>query len=234
MRPAMLVAAAVALAPGCASAVGAVPARVLAPGKQEVTGGLGLGVTAAQLSPARPAPLPSAVLSGGYRRGLGERLELGARGWMLGVGGLATYGVSGDVKIGLRDAAESGGRLHLSLDPEIAYERLDYGGSPTHFINGGLALLAGWDLGEGRAHHLVVGAHLQDHVMFGPDVHPVNAVFGGASVAFAWRVSQRLELRPLVAFLWSPVRFNGTLDDPDRRGAKLLELGLGGAFQWGG
>jgi hypothetical protein len=37
---------------------------------------------------------------------------------------------------------------------------------------------------------------------------------------------------PELVLLYSPISFNGALDDPERRGASLLELGLGLDYQW--
>lgn len=178
-----------------------------------------------QLSPGQPAPGPWLQLGAGYRRGfLG--IEGGARLWGFGLPNrFFTLGGALDVKVPLIAAPSIERDFDLSLGLDLGYHQINVARVPTHLFASQLLLSFGWNLGGGD--QLVLGARLVDHVMTGPSVHPVNMLFGGGSLGFAWRPLAMLEVRPELVVLYSPVSFNGLIEDGERRGLTIVQIGLG-------
>lgn len=52
-----------------------------------------------------------------------------------------------------------------------------------------------------------------------------NTFWGGGSIGFSLRV-RRIELMPEVAFMYSPVKFNGARPDERRNGVAYVSFGL--------
>ena len=101
---ALLLAAALAPSGGCIAQSGMGRARVLAPGTGEASVGLEGTLMALKMTPDQAAPVPWVQAVGGYHRGVGERSEVGARVWGLGVRG---FGVVGGAVDGSGEAAAS-------------------------------------------------------------------------------------------------------------------------------
>ena len=55
---------------------------------------------------------------------------------------------------------------------------------------------------------------------------------GGLSLGFVARLSEHWELVPEVLLGWSPVRFNGEVQDDRRVGAGMAQLAIGVARVW--
>ena len=64
----------------------------------------------------------------------------------------------------------------------------------------------------------------------GKDVHTVDLFFTGLSFGFAIRAGKAWQLQPQVGIMYTPASFNGTLDDGQRRGLAVTQVGLGFVF----
>ena len=214
----------VTLLAGCASA-GTGTANVLEAGDQEVGFGVELATGFAKRSPTQRAPFPWPYMSASYRRGLGRQVDLGARVWGMTTPGLHTFGGAADTKIGLKQLDPDVRGWEAALNPSVGYHQVNIGGAPAHVGLASVGLLGG--LNRGGGDQFAFGPRVDYQLLAGPDLHPVHIVLGGGSVAYNWRLAPSVELRPQAVVLWSPVRFNGTLADPDRRGYSYLSLGIG-------
>ncbi len=210
---------------GCAS-IGAGSSRVLEKGEQEVGFGVELAAGFAKRSPTQRAPFPIPYMSASYRRGLGRRVDVGARTWGMATPGFAAIGASADTKIGFKQVGVEARGWELALDPGAGYHQINIGGAPTHVVLGHLPFLIGYSRGGGD--RFVVGPRVDYQMMTGVDIHPVHIVLGGTSIGYSWRITDVVTLRPEFVILYTPLRFNGTLDDPDRRGYTFMSFGVGG------
>lgn len=224
MRRAFLSLAVVALA-GCGAQTGFGTARVLAPGASEGAVFLEGSLVTARLDRTTDVPLP--LIQGGiaYRRGLTEGFELGARAWGLRIRGFASFGASLDGKTQL---AESG-RVHVALVTSLGYHQVRLGGTPSHVFSGTLPLLIGVDLGRDQ---LFFGPRLSYGIAASYGANAVSAAYYGLSLGYAWRWTRTFTFVPEVVWMYSPVRFNGEIDDPNRRGSNALQLAVGGIIDF--
>jgi hypothetical protein len=159
-------------------------------------------------------------LGGGFAYGIAEGVELGARVWGVYTPNfLTSFGGSLDSKWQL-----SRGKIDVALASSVGYHQLTLGGAPWHTFHATLPLLFGWNLGR---HQLVFGPRVADYLLTAYGQNTVNSFWGGLSLGFAWRVSERIDLLPELVILYSPVNFGGRVDPDDRRGATLTTLGLG-------
>jgi hypothetical protein len=221
-------------ATGCPLLIGAGRARTLPVGRTEIT----LVPEATVLSPKfggdRRARLPWAQLRVDARRGLGQRLEAGARVWGMSLGayGFWVAGVAGDAKLQLRRVAEAGPWSWKSPDvavaATVAYQQVNIGGTPQHHTMAVLPLLLGWRLGG--VVDLVVSPRVAYERWTGESQYPIDVVFGGASLAVQVPLGKRFTLAPELGWLYSPVPFNGEVDTADRRGLSVVSLGIGVGF----
>lgn len=216
---------------GCASGTGIGMARTLEPGEHRLGGGLELGLGLASTSPTYDIPLPWPQLVIGYRGGLSKRVDLGARGWGFGLRGFRTFGGEVDVKIALKKAASVEDGVDVTLDPRLSYHQAAIGRSPLHALSIRLPLLIGVNTGGGD--QFVLGPSIMETVVLGPDLHPIDYLGGGVSVGYGVSVAEGIRVLPEVAMSYSPVSFNGTLEDQDRRGLTTLHLGFSVTYQVG-
>jgi hypothetical protein len=111
----------------------------------------------------------------------------------------------------------------------LSYQRDSLGGWPWHGANLTVPVLCGWNLGR---HQLILGPRVGAAFGTSQGQNPLLVGYAGMSLAFAAQLSERLAFTPELVLLLSPVSFSGALDDPERKGASLLELGLGLDYQW--
>jgi hypothetical protein len=209
----------------CASSTGVGHARVLKDGESQLAFGAELGAGLAQLSPGQPAPGPWLQLGAGYRRGF-FGIEGGARIWGFGLPSrFFTFGGAFDVKVPLLVAPSLEEGFDLSLGLDTGYHQINVARVPAHLFVAQVPLTFGVNLGGGD--QLIFGVRLVDQAMTGPDVTPVNMLFFGGSLGFAWRPLAMLEVRPELVLLYSPVSFNGLVEDGERRGLTIVQIGLG-------
>jgi hypothetical protein len=214
---------------GCATQSGFGRARVLPEDTGEL-GGLVQGtLTSVKLGPGDPVPLPWVQLGLGYHEGLGGGLEVGGRLWVSSLLSATTFGVAADAKYQLDQASGPTDRFDLAVGASLSYQRDTLGGWPWHGATLAVPLLCGWNLGR---HQLVFGPRVGAAFGTSQGQNPLLLGYGGLSLAFAAQLTERLTFTPELVLLYSPVSFNGTLDDPERKGASLLELGFGLDYQW--
>jgi len=231
MSPALRLAplAALLLATGCATQSGFGRARAL----PENTGELGAivqgSLASVKLSPAEPVPLPWVQVGLGYHEGLGRGLEVGGRLWVSSLLSAKTFGLAADAKLQLDSVSGPEDRFDLAVGASLAYQRDSLGGFPWHSATLTVPLLCGLNLGK---HQLVFGPRAGAAFTGSQGQNPLLIGYGGLSLAFAAQVSERLSFTPELVLLYSPISFNGTRDDPSRKGASLLELGLGLDYAW--
>lgn len=219
----------VLLLTGCASAMGTGGARVLESGRQEVGMAVDLSLPAAKLGPSEPVPALWPQVGFGYRRGLGADFEMGARVWGFGFPRvLFTFGGGADVRYGIVRAPNLDEGFDLTIGAGAAYHQINVGGAPTHLAVFQVPLLFGVNIGD--RHQIYFGPRFEDHYFTGEDVVGVNTAFAGFSLGFIWRALPWLEVRPEIVALHSPVPFNGTADDPERRGLSILQIGVSNAI----
>ena len=213
---------------GCASVTGAGTARTLPPGEHEIGSGLEFGLGLPKIAPTYHAPLPWPQLVLGYRRGLTERLDVGARAWGFGIRGLYTVGAEVDTKIALKRAEATTRGIDYTLDPAVSYHQVAVGRAPTHSLIVQSPLLIGFNANGGD--QFVVGPRLGYQGVFGPDLHPVHLFSLGTNLGYHWQVTDKLAFFPEVVFAHAPVSFNGVINDAQRRGLTIFQIGLGLRF----
>jgi len=170
--------------------------------------------------PDADIPLPGVLLGGGVARGMTPNFELGARAW--GIYSryfLTSYGGAIDTKWQLSRRGPK-----IALATSAGYHALVLGGAPWHSFQATVPLLFGFDIGK---HQLIAGPRIADYVLTSYGQNTINALLGGASLAFAWRVSSKVDLLPELTYLYSPVRFGGEVGGDDQVGASFFNLGLG-------
>ncbi|MBS2029282.1 MAG: hypothetical protein JST54_15380 [Deltaproteobacteria bacterium] len=199
---AIVVAAAGAL--GCASATSLCTARNLAEGETQ----LGVGLK---------APWPVAEV--GIRRGLTDRIELGAQGGGFVSRPLTMVSALADVKAQLHRAATPNVGWDLALDPSVGYESFEATGAPIRSVNGGLALLVGHGIGNG--HQVVLGPRMIESLLWDANSEPTWVPSWGASLAVAFAVSNRVQLIPECTVMYSPVTYN------TKQGIPMAQCALG-------
>jgi hypothetical protein len=217
------------LATGCATQSGFGRARVLPEGTGEAGAIVQGSIVSAKLSPGDPVPLPWIQVGLGYHEGLGGGLEVGGRLWLSSLLSATTLGVAADAKLQLDQAAETGDRFDIAVGASLAYQRATLGGFPWHGVTLTVPLLCGVNLGK---HQLVFGPRGGAALTVSQGQNPLLIGYGGLSLAFAAQLTERLSFTPELVLLYSPVPFNGTREDPTRKGASLLELGLGLDYAW--
>jgi hypothetical protein len=175
--------------------------------------------------------IPSAQLVFGYHRGLTPRVELGARGWraVIKQRGLSTFGVAADTKVQLRSRDE-GAAIDLALAPSASYHQFSLGGTPEHQLAVTLPALLGWRVGQ--RNQIVFGPRLSYQIWFGESQVPQKLIFGGASGAFVWQISDGWSLIPELMLLYSPVSFGGEDPTTAKRGLTIVSVGAGVGFGW--
>lgn len=231
MRRALRATVLLLLATACGPITGAGRARTLPVGRNEVSAGLEALLIAPRLRETNVA-LPWLQFGAGFHRGVGERLELGARLWGLSLGQRAdfkTWGGALDGKLQLRRATPTGGR-DVALAPSVTYHQIAFGGWPQHQAGAAVPLLIGVTLSERT--QLVLGPRLAYQAWFGESQHTQHLLFAGASVALVWQWSPRFALAPELGLLYSPVQFGGEDPRGDQRGLTFLGLGLGVGLGW--
>lgn len=207
---------------GCASLASDRPS-VLAAGEHEVGVGWELGLLAPKLAPDANTPLPSSAATVSYRHGF-EGWDLGGRAWGLGIRGLFGVGAAADVRARLTapDPGEDG--FLAAFRGSAGYHQLNYGSLPTHFPHFGMAVSAGWRV-EGLV-DLYLALRIDDFVLIAEEVETQNIVFYGLAIGSDWQVGEGIWLEPRLVLSGAPVSFNGTLEDQDRQGLPLVQLGL--------
>lgn len=214
---------------GCASSVGTGGARVLDAGRQELGFAADLTFPAAQIGPSAPTRGIWPQIGAGYRRGFEHGFEAGARVWGFGLpASLYTFGAGVDLRYGIIRADDPNEDFDLTLGLGGAYHQVNAGGAPTHVWIIQAPLLFGANIGDGN--QIFFGPRFENHHITGADLNPVNVPLFGGSLGFAWRALEWIEIRPEVVLLLSPVPFNGTADDPDRRGLGILQFGFSNAI----
>lgn len=209
---------------GCVSHTGFGRASTLPEGTSQLSAGLEGTLVLVDRRRGPAIPLPAGQLTAGYRRGVGERTEAGARlfGISISRAGVASFGAALDGKYELVRVR----RRHLSIGTSLGYHQVRFG-TPWHFVTASVPLLAGHDFGRSQ---LVIGPRLAFTAWMGEGQNTVELLQWGASIAFAWRLTRWFQLVPELVVLYCPVSFNGEVTSQDRAGATLVQLGIGGSF----
>lgn len=158
-----------------------------------------------------------------YHHGIGHRTELGLRVFGFGIPGYAgQFGVAADSKFQLfrSDDREWGWDLSVGLSP--SWHVGVQGDQPFHLFGFTVPLLVGKNFGR---HQLVMGLKVADYILTSYGQRTLNTVWAGATIGFSLRV-KRIELFPEVAFMYSPVKFNGERPDEKRSGVVYVSFGL--------
>jgi hypothetical protein len=197
-------------------------ATVLEPGQAQLTPSVELDFISLR-GTEESTNLPWAYVGMGYHLGVGGRTEVGLRVFGFGIPGTAgAMGVSADSKFQLfsADDREWGWDIAIGLSP--SYHFGVQGDQPFHLFGFTVPLLFGKNFGR---HQLILGLRFSDYVMTSYGQRTLNTVWGGASLGFSLRV-RRIELMPEVAFMYSPVKFNGERPDEKRNGVAYVSFGL--------
>ncbi len=230
-RPFTGLIAALLLTAACASSTGMGGPRVLKSGQHEIGIGFDLTLNKANLSPGQDAPAPWPQLTSSYRIGLGGDFELGARTWGFGfVNYFFTFGAGLDLKYGIIQSPDIDSGFDLSIGVAGGYHQVNYAKAPTHTIVTQVPLLLGFNTGGGD--QFFFGPRFENQYTFSPEQQPVNSAYGGFSLGYVWRAMPYLEIRPEFVFLYSPVSFNGAVDNGEQRGFMIGQLGFSTAIFW--
>src|SRR5262249_37863287 len=126
------------------------------------------------------------------------------------------------------DDREWGWDVAVGLSP--SYHFGSQGDQPFHLFGFTVPLLIGKNFGR---HQLVMGLRVADYVLSSYGQRTVNTVWFGTSLGFSWRV-KGVELFPEVAFMYSPVKFNGERPDEKRNGVAYVSFGFSMPISLGG
>ena len=210
----------------CASAAGYGSARPLPPGAQEMTMLGGLTLHRAKLNPGPPVSLPWPQFGVGYRRGVLSGVDAGGRVWGFWLPGFFTLGLAADAKVALVRGEAAEPSWDVALAPTLSWQQANLGGAPTHTLGLSLPLLAGWRLDERI--QFVVSPRLSGQLVTSETQHPIVLFFFGTGIGITVPLSETMTLMPEIVVQYTPVSFNGTLDDPSRRGLTTIEFALSG------
>jgi hypothetical protein len=213
---------------GCASQVGAGRATTLPKGAAKWGPFLDVSVVGARLQGESPIQAPWPQLGLAYHRGLSSRFEAGGRAWVFGAPNIfTTMGAALDFKLQLTQP-DGGLGWDVALLASPTYQRITLGGAPSWHVAGVTApLLFGWNLGP---HQLVLGPRVGSYLLTSYGQTPIHTFWTGASAGFMWKVSKSLELQPELVLHYSPISFGEETADTPRKGASVLSLGLGLAW----
>lgn len=211
----------------CSTATGAGRADTLAPGAWEAGASATAGLHLAKRAPGRPVPLPGYALGAAARTGVARGLDVGGRAWASAVPGLSNAGLLLDGKL----QVVSGRQWDASTSVGASLARLGVGGAPTWSVGVPVRLAMGFSPGGGPS-QVVFGPAFAAELLLAPNARPVSIGWSGAFVGFMWQVHERFELRPELSVRYSPVSWDGLVDNKERRGLTQVELSLGGAFEW--
>lgn len=209
---------------GCASQMGMGRARTLPKGTTQADLGLEAAVVGVKVTPSEALPLPWAHLNVGVHGGVTDDLELGFRGWGAGLRGLSSFGAAADSKVSLRKSRD----VDVAVALSAAYHGVSLGGFLWSSGTLTLPLLIGANF---EGHQLVLGPRLAGTVWGSESMKTLWLVHVGAGAALSLYLGKGLFLTPEVVMLHTPIGFNGTRDDPERKGATTTVLGLGLSFR---
>jgi hypothetical protein len=211
---------------GCASQVGYGRATTLEPGQQQITG---IGqidlVTPKMRQDGDSFSAPWAHVGIGYRRGIAERFDAAARGWIFGLPGHLSFGAALDGKVQIV-RGEPGRGLSLVSGGSIGYHQAQLGGTPWHSFTGWVPLLLGQDFG---AHQFVVGPRAGLTLWTAEGQNTIRLPWFGGSTGVSFGVGSKTHIMPELIVVYSPVSFNGALES-DRVGAFVTQLGLSATY----
>jgi len=211
----------------CAGGLDLGRAVVVPPGATRWTAGAEVSVATATSGPDQETPLPwlSPIL--GAAHGIAPGWEVGLRGWASGWPGvIGVAGAAAHARAQLRASANG-------YDPAVATGLLlgasvpTTGGTPFPLLWADVPAWLGFPSGD-------------DEITLTPRAGVVFVTSRGQTpflaprlgFGVAWHLALReREVVPQVAWGWSPVPFDGTLDDPDRRGFHTFEMGI--SWAWG-
>ncbi len=184
--------------------------------------GAELSVATATSGPEQETPLPWLTPIVGVRHGVAPAWDVGARGWVSGWPGLLTVsGAAADVRVQVVAPSEEG-PAPVSTGLVIGLHQPSVGDTPFHLASADIPVWLGVPMGMDeltltpRAGAALVTSRGQT-----PFVTP------RLGLGVAWHHARGgLDATPQVAWGWSPVPFDGTGDDPERRGFHTFELGL--------
>ena len=235
MRPSLLFIALLAMAmatlTGCAS-TGPGTARVLEKGESSVGVGADLLIAAPELNDAQRTRIPWFQFTASYKRGLGSplldrRVEAGARLWGMGIPGFFTAGAALDGKWGLLQRPKMERGWEIALAPSTGYHQINLGGAATHTFLGTLSVPFGYNFGVSHGDQFIIAPRIDVQSARSNTQNTIRYAFGGASISYAWHPFENFAILPQFVLLYSPIRFNGTLDDPERRGYVFSQYGMG-------
>ena len=209
-------------ATGCASQIAFGRATTLEPGKNQVTGFAQLDVSSPNVG-ATTAAIPWAHVGLGYRRGITDRLDLGARGWIFGLPGHLSFGGALDGKVQLY-RGEPGRGLSVATGGSLGYHQAQLGGTPWHTFTAWVPLVVGQDFGK---HQFVVGPRGGFTLWTAEGQNPIKIPWFGGSTGISFGAGKN-QIMPEIVVVWSPLTFNG--EQEQRLGATLVQLGLSGTF----
>jgi hypothetical protein len=211
----------VVAAAACAPQMTMSRARTLQPGTAQV----GAGVEAAVVAPpvSSDAKVPLANLAVGYRRGVADGFDAGARSWIFGIPAFWTWGIAGDAKWQLRTSPSPGRGVDVALGGILAYQQVRNGGTPWHIGAITLPLLIGHNFGK---HQLVWGPRLSWALLGAEGQRTIDIPAWGLSVGFAWRFARRWEFVPELTWMYSPIHMNGEVMTQQGATGSQLTLGL--------
>jgi len=170
-------------------------------------------------------PLPWAHVGLGYRRGITQRLDLGARGWIFGLPGHLSFGGALDGKVQLL-RGEPGSGFSIATGASLGYHQAQIGGTPWHTFTLWTPILFGKDIGK---HQFVFGPRGGMTLWAGEGQNTIKLPWIGGSTGLSFGAGEKNQIMPEVVVVYSPVSFNGEVND-ERYGAFLVQLGLSGTY----
>ncbi len=219
--------AALALAPlwlACPSVSTMGSARTLQAGALQ--GFVGPGLYAATSSSSPTVTLPQ--IEGGIRYGVTDRVELGAKFWLLG------FNVEGKFALFRPESPDEG--VNLSIAPGLGYLTLGDSTAGTASTSGVLNLYVPVLLGiRLRGHELIFAPKLIDTLVFGTSTGGAgtgNILSFGASLGFAVKLADGFRIVPEIAVLY-PAILSDTSTGTSTFGRSLVFQG-GIGFLFGG
>jgi len=164
--------------------------------------------------PVKPL-LPEFVF--GLRRGLTDRLDVGAKLTTLPLGHrITTAGLEGQVKVQLRRVP--GSRYKLALGPAAGFRWISSAGAAMQVSYLTIPFITGIDVGR---HQIVVAPEAGVQLWTSAGANEVWAPMLGLSLGFVWRINRHFALVPEVAAYRSTVRIDYS------EGSQMFHVGIG-------
>ena len=191
------------LAAGCGSLSPLGTARTLSPGKIVWSSGVNFVGTP---TGREDAPGSGSQMEVGFSAGLSSRLELGIRAFGVPATREWMWGLDTQLKVQLVRSKNRNRGVNLALAPRASFQQLGTAGATWEAATTHLAVMVGINLPGGN--EVVISPQIGGLFLMDRETEAVEALVGGGSIGFAWKVAHCVTLMPNLTILYSTLRMD--------------------------